>query len=186
MQRGNNLATNIDKVEEVAYNIIMKKAQAYLNRLLIVSIVLTVLFVGGIPSLIVGAVNEIWPLMGVGIACTAVGFYAMPVAWSIYASARPVKRVVYAVTEEHLYTVHEIALQLSMDERNVRAHLDKCFNKGFLIGYKREGDNIVLNENVAAGKKEMFAECPYCGAKFTYTRDNARCPYCGSPVAENK
>ena len=132
--------------------------------------------------IIIGATNELWIVMGIGIAFVAVGFYGAPVAWSVYGSARPVRRVVHAVTVEHLYTVQEIAAQLSLNEKDVRAHLDKCFNKNFLVGYKREGDNIVLNENIAADKREHFYECPYCGAKFTYTADSARCPYCGSPV----
>ena len=160
----------------------MKEVNAYLNKLLIIALIMTVIFVGGIPMIPIGAVNEIWAVMGVGIAFVAVGFYGTPIAWSVYGSARPLKRIVAAVTEEHLYTVQEIAAQLSMNEKNVRAHLDKCFNKGFLKGYKRDGDSIVLNENIAADKREKFYECPYCGAKFTYTGDNARCPYCGSPV----
>ena len=160
----------------------MKKVNEWLNKLLIISIVLSVLFVGGIPMIIIGATNELWIVMGIGIAFVAVGFYGAPVAWSVYGSARPVRRVVHAVTVEHLYTVQEIAAQLSLNEKDVRAHLDKCFNKNFLVGYKREGDNIVLNENIAADKREHFYECPYCGAKFTYTADSARCPYCGSPV----
>ena len=160
----------------------MKKANAYVTKMFILSIVLTVMFVGGIPAIILGATNEIWPLMGAGIGCTVVGFYAMPLAWISYGSARTLSRVVFAITDEHLYSVQEISAQLSMNEKDVRANIDKGFNKGFLKGYKREGDNIVLNENVAAGKREHFYECPYCGAKFTYTADNARCPYCGSPV----
>lgn len=160
----------------------MKAVNAYLKKLLIASIVITILFVAGIPMIPIGATTELWAVMGVGIGLAAAGFYATPVIWSVYGSARPLKRIVYAVTEENLYTVQEIAAQLSLSEKNVRAYLDKCFNKGFLKGYKREGDNIVLNENVAAAKREHFYECPYCGAKFTYTIDNARCPYCGSPV----
>ena len=160
----------------------MKKVNAYLNTLLIVSIVLTAMLVGGVPMLILGAVNELWALMGIGIAFTAVGFYGTPVAWSIYGSSRTLKRVVAAVTEEHLYTVPEIAAQLSLSEQSVRGYLTTCFNRGYLAGYKREGDGIVLNENVAAQNRQRFAECPNCGAKFTYTSADARCPYCGSPV----
>ena len=115
----------------------MKKVNEWLNKLLIISIVLSVLFVGGIPMIIIGATNELWIVMGIGIAFVAVGFYGAPVAWSVYGSARPVRRVVHAVTVEHLYTVQEIAAQLSLNEKDVRAHLDKCFNKNFLVGYKR-------------------------------------------------
>lgn len=160
----------------------MKKANAYVTGMFILSVILTIMFVGGIPSIVIGANKEIWALMGTGIACTAIGFYAMPVAWIMYGSARTLRRVVAAVTDEHLYTVQEIASQLSMDEKSVRGYLDKAFNKGFLAGYKREGDNITLNENIGAEQREKAAECPYCGAKFTYVGHGGRCPYCGSPV----
>ena len=78
--------------------------------------------------------------------------------------------------------MQEIASQLSMPEQKVRASLDTCFRKRYLIGYKREGDRIVLNENRAPAKRTYSAECPNCGAKFTYTDDDAHCPYCHSPV----
>ena len=160
----------------------MKAVNGYITKLMITAIVLSVMFVAGIPMIIVGATKSIPAVLGIGIAFTAVGFYGTPLAWTMYGSSRVLARIVYAVTEEHLYTVQEIAAQLSLSEKEVRAHLDKCFNKNFLPGYKRNGDTILLNENIAAANKEMSAECPYCGAKFTYTAQNARCPYCNSPV----
>lgn len=61
--------------------------------------------------IIIGATNELWIVMGIGIAFVAVGFYGAPVAWSVYGSARPVRRVVHAVnypstkrTCEHIWT----------------------------------------------------------------------------------
>lgn len=164
----------------------MKAVERYFKKLLIISIVITVMLVAGIPMIVLGATNEIYAVMGVGIAFTALGFYGTPVAWSLYGANLPLKRVVRAVLVENLYTVQEISSQLSMGEQNVRAFLDKAFNKGFLDGYKRMGDVITLNENMPANKRERTAECPNCGAKFTYTADNARCPYCNSPVMEDK
>ncbi len=160
----------------------MKAVNKYLNSVLIAAIVFLVLFVAGIPMIILGATNGLYAVMGVGIGFTAIGFYGAPIAWSMYGNSHGLKRIVHAVTVENLYTVREIAAQLSMKESDVRAKLTTCFSKNFLAGYKRKGDNIVLNENVAAAGREMFAECPYCGAKFTYTADKARCPYCNSPV----
>ncbi len=160
----------------------MKEVKKYLKILLTLSVILSVMLVAGIPMIIVGASNQIYSVMGIGIAFTALGFYGTPTAWAIYGSNMPLKRVVYAVCEENLYTVSEIAQQLSMDENSVRGWLDKAFNRGFLKGFIRNGDMIELNDNVSAGKRERAAQCPNCGAKFTYTADNPRCPYCNSPV----
>ena len=34
-------------------------------------------------------------------------------------------------------------------EKEVRNRIDTCFKKKYFIGYKREGDRLVLNENKA-------------------------------------
>ncbi len=175
----------IDKRLSCTYNIAMKAVDRYFKKLLIIAIVLSVMLVVGVPMIILGATNQIYAVMGIGIAFTALGFYCTPVAWSIYGANMPMKRVVRAIVAENLYTVQEISSQLSMSEQHVREFLDKAFNKGFLEGYKRSGDVITLNENMPASKRERTAECPNCGAKFTYTADNARCPYCNSPVMDD-
>ncbi len=162
----------------------MKEVNRYVNAMLITAIALTVMFVCGIPMIILGAGNKIYAVMGIGIAFTAIGFYGMPIGWVFYANNLAVRRVVIAVAEENLLTVQEISAQLTMGEPNVRACLDKAFNKGFLKGYKRRGDVITLNDNVPENWREKVAECPNCGAKFTYTSSGARCPYCNSPVKE--
>ena len=160
----------------------MEKVTKYLRTLFITSMVLTVMLIAGIPMIVVGAVTHVYAVMGLGIAFTAAGFYGCPIAWTVYGSNISLKRVVGAVMQENLYTVQEISAQLNIDVRQVRAHLDKAFNRGYLMGYRRSGDVISVNESIAESKRELVAECPNCGAKFTYTADNARCPYCNSPV----
>lgn len=160
----------------------MKAVNKYINKLLICSLVLSCLFVAGIPMIILGATHGQYAIMGVGIGLTVIGFYGAPIAWVSYGNARGLKRIVYAVVVENLYTVQEIAAQISQSEKYVRSKLTICFNRNFLAGFKREGDNIVLNENAAVDQKQRFAECPYCGAKFAYSPQNPRCPYCNSPV----
>lgn len=162
----------------------MKKINNAINGMKIAGIVLAVMLAGGIPMIIVGASNEIYAVMGIGIAFTALGFYGTPTAWALYASALPLRRVVSAITQENLCSVQEIAAQLGMSEQQARGYIDQAFNKGYLIGYKRSGDMILLNDNLPQNKREKVAECPYCGAKFTYTSENARCPYCNSPVVK--
>ena len=144
------------------------------------------MFVSGVPMIVLGAQHKIYAVMGVGIAFTAIGFYGMPVGWVFFGSNVSLKRVVFAIVEENLFTVQEISSQLSMSEDTVRAFLDKAFNKGFLKGYKRTGDIITVNDNVPDARREKVAECPNCGAKFTYTSASARCPYCNSPVVSDK
>ena len=161
----------------------MQAAQKALKKALAVSILLTLALPLGGALLGVGLAIDIPAVWAVGIALLAIGFYGCPCGWTMaYAPAKANLRVVSAVTEEHLLTVQEISAQLSLSEKEVRGRLDICFRKRYLTGYKRAGDSRVLNENRAPDKRTYAAECPFCGAKFTYTAEDARCPYCGSPA----
>ncbi|HIY45769.1 MAG TPA: hypothetical protein H9731_04575 [Candidatus Borkfalkia excrementipullorum] len=126
------------------------------------------------------------PVWAVGIALMVAGFYGCPIAWVGYGSKRSLYRLVQAVEEENIYTVRELASQLGLSEKEVRNRIDTCFNKRYLVGYKREADGLVLNENRALREREHAAVCPSCGAKFDYKAgEQARCPYCGT-LAERK
>lgn len=160
----------------------MKFINSAVRKAFLISFIFTIAFIAGIPATVLGAVFHIWAVMGIGIACIVIGFYAMPICWTKYGRTRSLKRLVFAVVEEHIYTVNGLARQLSLSEKEVRNRLDECFRKNYLVGYLRDGDNLILNEKKDPAKKVYAAECPYCGAKFTYTADNAVCPYCKSPV----
>lgn len=164
----------------------MNKITKQLNVLLTVSIIVSVLFAGGIPMIPIGAANEIYPVMILGIIFTGGGFFATPLLWVYYGELRGLYRVVVAVEKEHLYTVREIASQLSLDENHVRNTLTNCFRKGYFEGYLREGDEITTREGTLPGGKIRAAECPYCGAKFSYQGKNATCPYCGGVFTPEK
>lgn len=163
----------------------MDKYSKDLKNQLIIAVVLTVALPLGGVMLGVGLGVKIPAIWAIGIAFLGSGFYGCPIAWTAgYGNTKSLGRVIHAVRDEHLYTVNEIASQLSLSERMVRQKLDACFNKQYLIGYKRVGDKIEGNFNTNILDREFAAECVNCGAKFTYKRgEKARCPYCGSPVA---
>ena len=161
----------------------MQPIKKALRSSLILSLVLTLcLPLGGVMIGVGFGISQpaVW---GPGIALLGIGFYGTPVGWATaYAPKKALYRIVYAIMEEHLYTVHEIAAQLSLSEKEVRNKRDQCFQKQYLPGIKRNGDELILNENEALGKEEHYAECPACGARFLYTKDSKVCPYCGTPV----
>lgn len=164
----------------------MKPVNKAVRRMLIVSMLLTVALVAGIPSIVLGAVYRITALLCIGIVCTVCGFYGTPVAWTGYANRRGLARIVAAVVEEQLYQVPELAAQLSLSEKEVRGRLTVCFQRRYLQGFRRDGDIIVRNEGVVSERQEYAAECPSCGAKFMYTADRAYCPYCLTPAVRDK
>lgn len=162
----------------------MQPIRSALRKSFILAAILSVLFVGGIPAIVLGAVNGIWAVMGIGIGATVVGFYGTPVAWVGYAEKRSLYRLVSAVVEEHIYTVQELSAQLSLSEKNVGGKLTTCFQKQYLPGFKRVGDELKLNENTALSETVHAAVCPNCGAKYSYRGTHSQCPYCGTPFSE--
>jgi hypothetical protein len=158
----------------------MNAVEKALKKQLIGGILLSCMFAGGIPMIILGAVYSVLPVMIPGIAFTVAGFYGAPLVWVNYGNKLRLKRIVYAVEKEHLLTVQSIASQLSKSEKSVRGLLDECFRRGYLEGYIRQGDGIALNEAKAPEEKRHAAECKYCGAKFSYQGELAVCPYCGA------
>jgi len=152
------------------------------KKMFTLSMILTLCLPIGIPLIIIGAINisKLYLVLALGVVMTVAGFYGSPIVWSKFGNVRALKRVVSAVVEENLYTVQEIAAQLSTNEEKVRTQLDLCFKKQYLVGFKRNGDEILLNENEKLTKREKTAECPYCGAKFSYFGKVGRCPYCGN------
>lgn len=165
----------------------MKKIKKALRRSLFFGILAAVLFVAGIPMIVIGASrageSALWWIMAApGIAFVVFGFYGSAFIWIFYGSLRGRYRIVCAVENERLYSVQEIAQQLGMREKEVRSRLTVCFSKGYLAGYKREGDRILPNATVAFSERTLEGVCPNCGGKVVYKLTDARpvCPYCGS------
>ena len=108
----------------------MNAVEKALKKQLIGGILLSCMFAGGIPMIILGAVYSVLPVMIPGIAFTVAGFYGAPLVWVNYGNKLRLKRIVYAVEKEHLLTVQSIASQLSKSEKSVRGLLDECVRRG--------------------------------------------------------
>lgn len=165
----------------------MKKINGSIRRLLLAAFVSTVLFVVGIPALIIGATHtDAWgaggtALMVAGIAAVAVDFYAAPLLWIAYGNRRTLARVVLGVEKQGLNTVARLASHLRIKEDDARGYLDACFEKGYLDDYVRDGDTIrKFVPEQDPDEVEHDVECPSCAAKFTYRGASGKCPYCGT------
>ena len=163
----------------------MEKLKKDIRKNLIVSIIFTLFLPVGAILLGVGLSAKIPGIWGTGIAFLGLGFYGSPVCWAVaFGPTKSLESVVKAVNDDHLYTVNEIAAQLGIRERFVRDKLDVCFRRGYLKGFKRDGDNITANFNRDIRNAVRAAECPNCGAKYSYDPFDPRCPYCGSPAPD--
>ena len=155
----------------------MKNVKKDEMKMLIISIVASVLFVVGIP-LIAMFSGKNWVVMTLGIVFVVFGFYGSPLLWISYAGKRKTKRVVEAVVEENLLTNSEIAQQLSMREKDVQTEVYKAINKKYLVGYIYDGETIKLNDKQKPMQKLHIKKCNNCGGKLEQEGDKWHCPYC--------
>ena len=164
----------------------MQKAEHTVKSLLIAALISSVLFVVGIPMIILGAsgafsatgVNRLFLIAG--IVFTAGCFYGMPILWITYGNARELKRVVFAVEVQRLYTVERLSAHLNLTPEITRAKLDACFEKGYFPGFIREGDTLSPLSDTKPENELHSVECPSCSARFTFSGGSGKCPYCGT------
>lgn len=157
----------------------VSKIDRDIRKMLIISIVASVAFVVGIPMIIWGAMNNM-AVMGIGIAFVVFGFYGMPLLWIAYGNLRSLKRVVDAVLEENLTKNSEIASQLQIRERDVKAKIDRAIQKKYITGFIYNGSELVPNERQKQTPKIVENRCKNCGGTLEEFEKEWRCSYCGS------
>ena len=149
----------------------------------IIAFVGSVLFVGGIPMIIFGAIKHITPIMILGIICTGLNFYFMPIAWIIYGGRKKYLRITQAVKEENIVTVQQLSQTLSTPENQMILDLKAMFEKGYMKGYLFDGQKITLNQNRKLEGNKVTIKCPNCGANVVVNENQQSvCSYCGTVV----
>ncbi|HIU06058.1 MAG TPA: hypothetical protein IAC46_00450 [Candidatus Onthoplasma faecigallinarum] len=155
----------------------MKKITKDINKIFVISLIVSVLFVVGIPLIAVFA-GKNWILMTLGIIFVVVGFYGSPLLWVNYAGKRKTRRIVEAIEEENLYSNAEIASQLSIKEKEVKQEIYKAINKKYLTGYIYDGEKISSNNKQKQTQALHIKKCNNCGGKLEIRDDKWYCPYC--------
>lgn len=167
---------------DVGKGVFMERLNRRIHLLFTFSLVASILFVFGIPMIVLGAVNRIFAVMILGIVFTAVDFYAIPFLWMAYARYKPYQRLVYAVQNEHLLCTDDLAAQMHMEVPAVRQMLFDCVRHLYLTGYLFDGEQLTPNTRTAPKPKMLVATCESCGAHLEYAEGEVPvCPYCGTP-----
>ncbi len=158
---------------------LQKSKKAYFTMALVSSI----LFVVGIPMIVLGAVNKIWVVMAFGIAFTAIDFYAMPLLWVGYGNRCGYTRIVEAIVRQHISDVSVLAQQLGRPYKDTYHQVQVCMAKGYLEDYILDGNTIKANNYTPIVAQQITEKCVNCGATFAYNPKNpTTCPYCSTPV----
>lgn len=145
-----------------------------------ISIVLSVMLVGGVPMIVLGATNKIWAVMAIGIAFTALGFYGCPLGWVMYGEAKFRAALVSAIEYEGRVTVDGLAAQFGKHRNKIIADIRKLIEKRYLAGYAFDGETLVYAEKKERPKERIYVgKCPSCNAIMEYADGKVFCPYCG-------
>lgn len=157
----------------------MKEYKKSLSILLAFSVLLTIFLPLGIVGTVLGAVNELWVVFGLGIGMTVVGFYGSPLIWISYGEKKKVGIVLKLIECENFYSVESIATQLTQDYSWVEKAINKLIEKGYLKGYIYKDGKLSINNNVKQ-VKTSGTKCPNCGGRIVSKDSKMECEYCGT------
>lgn len=159
----------------------MEKLKQQKNKIFAISLVVSVLFVAGIPGIILSAGKNVFLLI-LSIACVAFGFYGAPMFWIHYAELVGLERTLMAIEMENLYTVAELAQHRGVSQKAMAGQIKKLMDKMYLRGYIFDGSELKLNQNQKLSEIKNTTKCPTCGANVVFSGKQGSCPYCGSLV----
>lgn len=158
----------------------MKKAKRSKNLALIVAILVSISFVGGIPLIPIGFVGNNLVMAIIGIVLVAHGFYGVTFYWLWFASLVGRARVVRAIEEMNLYTVKEISEHLQQNPETVKKNIIKSIDKGWIVGLLFDGNGLYANDNEPLVKNGVRVKCDYCHTFYIRSRNMYKCPCCGA------
>ena len=154
------------------------------NNLLFLSIILTIFLIGGIPAIVFGATKGIVLLLVVGIICTVLGFYVMPICWVVYGERGKYIAVLSCIVKDNILKVDNIKQNLGITDIEVKKIINYLINKRYLTGYlfidEKELKKIEQKKDILITKK-----CPYCGANIELTEKVVTCKYCNAKFKIN-
>lgn len=157
----------------------MKKIKKEINIWFWASLLVSILFVVGIPIIPLFA-GKNWFVAALGIFFTVFGFYGMPFFWIKYGSLFGMKNLVLAITEENILTTRGIAIRFQITEVEARRRILKAMNKRYIEGFLFDGEVLTLNENEKPAYKVDVRTCENCAARLEVTDDKVYCEYCGT------
>ncbi len=159
----------------------MQKIDKKVKTLFWVALGLSIGFPVGVICIVLGAVNGIWVLLGLGIALAVAGFYVMPIMWIQYGEKKQHKILQMMIEQEHLYSVDELATQMGQKPEKITQMIKYLINSRCLVGYIFKDGILELNTNQKqTARTKETKKCPNCGANMTSNSINYVCQYCGT------
>ena len=157
------------------------KAKKYKNKVLLSALLFTIMFIAGIPLIIIGASRSV-VLLITGIFCVVMGFYVMPLLWVKFGTANKLNSIACAIFDDGLTNISEIASQAHSNGKETIGLLKTAIEKRIIEGFTIDSEKNALRPLKAKDTEEtVVIKCSCCGATYRENAGNPCCPYCGTP-----
>lgn len=157
----------------------IQAAQKYKRQAFWLAAILSVMLVGGVPMIVLGAVKHVTAVMVIGIVFVVLGFYGAPIAWVRYGMASTRYALVQTVETEGIHTVQELSMHLGKKPQEIVGHIRVLIEKRCLVGYGFDGETLMDGKKKMQPQRIAVGKCPSCGAMMEYQDGQVVCPYCG-------
>lgn len=111
--------------------------------------------------------------------------YGIPFIWLRNIERKKTFRLGAFVLEHESITFDLLAGSIGVSENVATEKVRWLLTNGYLPGYIISGNSVLLSRLVDPNLQEHAAECPNCGASFTYVGKIGQCPYCGDYYPPN-
>ena len=162
----------------------IKRFKRIKYRRLFIAIFLTILFIVSIPTLVIGANNDIGVLLVLGIVFVVVGFYGIIAGFLLFGLFNMLESTLIAIEVDKIYLLEDISKHINKNVNEVKNNISTLINKRCLVGYTiDEYGNIIANtmQNIRVN----IGSCNNCSGPLEEENGIIKCPYCGTIVTKN-
>lgn len=94
-------------------------------------------------GIVIFALKLLYVPLGLSIAFVAHAFYGCPFYLIAFGNARLCERTVTAVSDKGVFDIDLISEDIKAKPNFTKKIVEKCINKGYLLGYTLDGDKLV-------------------------------------------
>lgn len=158
------------------------------NLLFFFSVLGTVLFIVGIPMIVLGAVKHITVVMVAGIVFTGGNFYAIPLLWTFFGTMCGRIKLYETITVKNVTDIPTLGRVFDKSEKVMYQSVQKLISDRYLVGYMLIDNHLAKITSKGSAIIDLTATvtalCPFCGGKVPMLDGKGLCPYCGSLVTQ--
>jgi hypothetical protein len=148
-----------------------------IKKQLLLLLIASVLFVGGIPGIPLGIAYRMPYIWIPCIVFVVTGFYGLPLGYINWAEKITNRNYISVILSDGILDMRSLANNFGKKEKYVQTRVSTLLQKRYLPGLSFNADKTALVTVVKAKPAAQKHLCLYCGAVLK--KDDTACPYCG-------